>query len=110
MGITNKTDGKSSEGNISDKFTQRSKENDSYSEHDPTETFEYQKEQSQRSGPYFLLGALGIIFGIIYLLSSRKMDLNEEREKVYKRLQEREEEKWAEQERMTRSNSIFRDD
>lgn len=109
MGITNKTDGKSTDGNISDKFTQRSNDNDSYSEHDPTDTIEYQKEQLGGSKFYFSIGLFLVTVGILYVVSNQHMDLDRERELVYQRLAEREEERRVEQERMRPSMGPFRD-
>lgn len=109
MGITNKTDGKSADGKISDKFTQRSNDNENYSEHDPTETVEYRKEQIGGSRFYFFIGLLAVTLGIFYVCSSQEMDLDREREIVYQRLAEREEERRLEQERMRPSVGPFRD-
>lgn len=110
MGITNKTDGKSADGNMSDKFTQRSKDRDSYSDHDPTDTVEFQKEQLRGSRFYFFVGAFFIIVGVYYLFQSPKMDLDYERELVYKRLAEREEERRVEEaERLKSKLGPFRD-
>lgn len=109
MGITNKTDGKSADGNMSDKFTQRSKDRDNYEEHDPTDTVEFRKEQLGGAGFYFCLGAFIVIVGAIYIFQSKTMDLDYERELVYKRLAEREEERRVEQERLKSSLGPFRD-
>lgn len=109
MGITNKTDGKSADDKMSDKFTQRSKENDSYSEHDPTETVEYQKEQLAGPQLFFLAGAFIIVLTILYVFRTAEMDLNYERELVYKRLAEREEERRFDEERLKSRLGSFRD-
>lgn len=109
MGITNKTDGKSADGNMSDKFTQRSNDNDSYSEHDPTETIEYRKEQVGGAKFYFVLGVVGIVLGIMYLFSSHKMDLDYERDLVYQRMAEKEEDWRENQERLKARRGPFRD-
>ncbi len=110
MGITNKTDGKSADGNMSDKFTQRPKEKDSYSEHDPTGTVEFQRDQLGTSF-YFVLGFVVITFGLYFLMQRQTMDLDYERESVYKRLAEREEERRIEEEDRLRRSRLgqFRD-
>lgn len=110
MGITNKTDGKSTDGNMSDKFTQRSKDRDSYSEHDPTDTVEFQKEQLGGSRFYFFTGIVIVVMGIYYLMQSRPhMDLDYEREVVYQRLAEREEERRVEEEERKSRLKPFRE-
>lgn len=110
MGITNKTDGKSSDGKMSDKFTQRSKDGDSYSEHDPTDTVEYQKEQVGSSLFFFALGFVLITMGIVYVFQRPKMDLDYERELAYKRLAERDEKRRIEEaERLKSQLGQFRD-
>lgn len=109
MGITNKTDGKSADGNLSDKFTQRSTDRDSYSDHDPTDTVEFQKNQLGGSRFYFYVGAFFIILAIYYAVQVPQMDLEYEREVVYKRLAERDEERRVEEERLKSNLGRFRD-
>lgn len=111
MGITTKTDGKSTDGNMSDKFTQRSKDRDSYSEHDPTETVEFQKEQIGDPRFFFFTGIFIVVLGIYFLMQSRSaLDLDYERELVYQRMAEREEERRVEEEEERKSRlGPFRD-
>lgn len=113
MGITNKTDGKSADGNMSDKFTQRSKDRDSYSEHDATDTVEFQKEQVGGSRFFFFVGAFFVMVGIYYLIQRPAMDLDYEREIVYKRMEERnaerEHDRRVEEERLRSKLGPFRD-
>lgn len=109
MGITNKTDGKSSSagGNASDK-TQRSKDSDSYSADDPTDTHEYRKEQVAGPRLYFFIGVVLISLAIFLALQRRPMDLDYERELVYQRRAQREEEERIAREDQLRSRQ-FRD-
>lgn len=111
MGITHKTDGKSADNTMADKFTQRSKDRDGYSEHDPTETVEYQKEQVGDPKFYFVLGLVAITLGIVLVFSRQKMDLDHERELVYNKLAERENIRKYEEEARVRSTPLgpFRD-
>lgn len=111
MGITHKTDGKSTaDGKMSDKYTQRSNEDDSYSESDPNETIEHRKEQLGGPRFYFFFGVIAIIVGLMYLFSLPSMDLKYERDLVYKRMEEREEDtRRFEQERMKSRVGPFRE-
>lgn len=112
MGITNKTDGKSTDGTMSDKFTQRSKDRDNYEEHDPTGTVEYHRKQSSGPNFYFYVG-IGIVVLTFFLLFQSNafgpMDLDYEREQVYKRLAEREQERRVEEEQRKSRVGPFRD-
>ncbi|KAG4079868.1 hypothetical protein HA402_014999 [Bradysia odoriphaga] len=110
MGITHKTDGKSANGTMSDKYTQRSKDRDNYSEHDPTNTVEYQKEQLGDSKLYFFVGVFLVACAIFYASSRQTLDLDHERELVYKKLAERENERrFEEEERLKSKLGPFRD-
>lgn len=112
MGITQKTDGKSADdgSTMSDKFTQRSKDRDSYSEHDPTDTVEYQKEQLGGSRLYFFIGVFFVALGIVYACSKPTMDLDYERELVYQKLEERERQRRIDEEAQLKSKlGPFRD-
>lgn len=72
--MTFKSDGKSSSSSsetISEKFTQRPKDEDThYEEHDQTETLDYKKNQLDYR-VYFAFGVLGI-FIISYVFTSTK--------------------------------------
>lgn len=86
MGVTHKTDGKSSENfeneTISHKFTQGSNEQDHYSENDKTGTYEY-KGDKQPIKFYMTFGFMSVILGfLIYSLSLNQSQLDYERDRV----------------------------
>lgn len=83
LGVTFKSDGKSSSSSepVSDKFTQRPTDEDSYyEEHDIKET-KYYKQREITPGMYFLVGFVMIFFLTAFLFESKKGDyINYERD------------------------------
>lgn len=118
MGISHKTDGKSSSSSnsttssssgetISEKFTQRPSDEDNYSTTDKTGTVEYQKE-TDSSHFKFLGMAIVIIIGLIWMNSNTQIILDYERDKVFQEQAEAAARMQEERIREAQNNAIIR--